>query len=329
MSHGVDKVAIMKKPTESSFLLIVLASLALFVLTGCGANKNVFDKPQLNIYLLDLTTSGSTDDQLSRIYNEIEQDLTVNNLGKPFGTQDLLRSPVISKVFFVGTNSRFLLNFTLQDFDAIKVLYQKNYDDNNSTNAERIWNALSLTIKNTLTDSLESNSLSAISESNCKSIVDKQLEPIFSKSKRIAYVDRTCAVITFSSKNYLKMRKYIDLQRTRQNHSDVLGALASINDSIKQFLNVNPQGSVKVIMATDGDHNIPFDGYKDLATAISSNKDVCQLAKKVAGQKEFNILSDQRVDMSNKPGVGALGGDSSGTAAYAEKLSQFWNCFPK
>ena len=315
-----------KKRSKLTVAILVLTSL--ISLTGCGGASNGLQNPQLNIYLLDLTGSGSTSDQLRRIYADIETDVTVDNLGQPFGAENEIKSPEISQIFFVGTNSRYLLDFTLQDFGAIKALFDFNFEENNSSNAERIWGQISHSINLILSDNIEFGN-SALTNRECDSKLNADLEGLFSDSKRPDYVEKACEIIVYSSKQYFDFKNYVDVQSKIQSHSDVFGAMSAINDKIGQFLKQYPTGSVKVIMASDGDHNIHIEDYKDLKTAMLQNEDVCAYARKLGSNKSFKNLLDARVDMSDKPGVGALGADTSSTAEYANKLSQFWNCFPK
>lgn len=306
----------------------VIFLVGLFALTSCSNANSELSDPQLNVYLLDLTGSGSTSDQLRRIYSDIENDITVDSLGQPYLEEEKKQRPVISQVFFVGTNSRYLFDFTLQNYESIKNFYEFNNKENNSSNAERIWNQIGGIINSKLGENINEE-IRAISKSECKTEINMSLEDLFSESKRKDYVRQTCEIILYSSKQYFDFKNYVEVQSKLQSHSDVFGAMSAINDKVGQFLTKFPNGRVKIIMASDGDHNIKVGEFKDLKSAIQENQDICAYAQQLGASKSFNYLSDERVDMSDKPGVGALGADSSSTAEYANKLSQFWNCFPK
>lgn len=296
-------------------------------LAGCGGAPASIASPDLNVYILDLTGSGSTADQMSRIYDQIQSDITVENLGKPYASANEKVSPKVSEVFFVGTNSRYLLDFNLSDYEAVKALYDFNDEENNSSNAERIWGQIGHSINMLLSDNIEFGS-SPITNRECSNKLDSDLSSVFSDSKRPDYVDKSCAIIVYSSRQYFALKSYIEIQSTRQTHSDVFGAMSAVNDKVSQFLSKYPTSKVKIIMATDGDHNIPFESYPSLKKMLEANPEACSLGREVGSNKSFKALKNPRVDMSDKPGIGALGANSSTTAEYANKLSQFWNCFP-
>jgi hypothetical protein len=318
---------VFKSVTQLSPKVLIAGILASFTLAGCGGAPASIADPDLNVYILDLTGSGSTSDQMSRIYDEIQSDVAVENLGKPYGSEKDKVAPKISEVFFVGTNSRYLLDFNLSDYESVKSLYDLNDSENNSSNAVRIWSQLGHTINMLLSDNIEFGSR-PITKRECSNKLDSDLSSIFSESKRPGYVDKSCEIILYSSKQYFALKSYIAIQSTKQTHSDVFGAMSAVNDKVSQFLTNYPKGKVKIVMATDGDHNIPFETYPSLKKMLEANPDACSLGRQVGANKSFKALKKPRVDMSDKPGIGALGANSSTTAEYANKLSQFWNCFP-
>lgn len=307
--------------------VLIAGILASVALAGCGGAPASISDPDLSVYILDLTGSGSTSDQMSRIYDQIQSDVTVENLGKPYASDKEKVSPKVSEVFFVGTNSRYLLDFNLSDYEAVKALYEFNDQENNSSNAERIWGQIGHSINMLLSDNIEFGS-TPITNRDCSNKMNSDLSSIFSDSKRPDYVDKACAIIVYSSKQYFALKSYIEIQSTKQLHSDVFGAMSAVNDNVSQFLTKYPKGNVKIVMATDGDHNIPFETYPSLKKMLEANPDACSLGRQIGGSKSFKALKNPRVDMSDKPGIGALGANSSTTAEYANKLSQFWNCFP-
>lgn len=300
---------------------------ASILLSACSGKVVTLAEPNLNIYLLDLTGSGSTNDQLTRIFDNIQEDIAINNLGKPFGDEEGVVAPTVSDVFFVGTNSRYLLNFTLQNFEDIKKLFDLNMQDNNLSNAEENWRVISSVINDVLSKNIyyEKN---PILPSECSDIFNRELSDLFSENKRVEYVELVCSIVENSSRQYFKFKEYIELQSRLQTHSDVFGAMSAINDRISQFVSDYPNSNVKVIMASDGWHNISFGNFKDIKDLIASFPDACSAGKAIGNKEQFSSLRLKQVDMSDKPGVGALGSNSSTTAEFANVLSQFWNCFP-
>lgn len=317
----------MFKSLKIKKFLSVLLIAASVVLTSCSGKVVTIAEPNLNIYLLDLTGSGSTNDQLTRIFDNIQEDIALNNLGKPFGAAEEVVAPTVSDIYFVGTNSRYLLNFTLQDFEAAKKLFDLNMEDNNLSNAEENWRVISSVINDVLSKNIyyEKN---PILPSECSDIFDRELSDLFSENKRVEYVELICSIVENSSRQYFKFREYIEVQSPLQTHSDVFGAMSAINDRISQFVSDYPNGNVKVIMASDGWHNISFEKYKNIKELIAAFPDACSAGKAIGAKKQFSSLRLKQVDLSDKPGVGALGSSSSTTAEFANVLSQFWNCFP-
>ena len=118
---------------------VSLLALSSLLLSSCGRTQVALPDPDIKIYLLDLSGSGDVKNQFRLIQEDLAQDMTSESLGSPYEKT----GPSLTKFYFVGTNSRALREFSLQDHQVVSDLYKYVDDENNNTRTEKFWRLLS------------------------------------------------------------------------------------------------------------------------------------------------------------------------------------------
>ena len=126
---------------------------ASLLLTSCSSTPVALPDPEIKIYLLDLSGSGDVKNQFRLIQDDLAQDMTSESLGSPYS----MKGPSLTKFYFVGTNSRALREFALQDQEVVYDLYQYVDDENNNTRTEKFWRLLSEKYQTYMMEKLENS----------------------------------------------------------------------------------------------------------------------------------------------------------------------------
>jgi len=309
-------------PRNRLRVLGLLTALSItFILTACGSQASALPSPEIKIYLLDLTASGSVENQLRLIKDDLMSDITSQSLGSPY----LGEGPSLTKFYFTGTNSRALREISLQDFQVPYDLYQYIQDENNDTRTEKFWRLLSEKYQTYLIQKIEEKP--SITKSKCQSDFDSILTPTWSSERvRDVYTSFMCRMVVYSLSNYSDLNSYIVEQSSPgvQKASDVFGALSKISSQVKKFQKDYPKSMISVKLATDGDHNLGANNSNTLRRQIQESSDVCSLAKTLKTQYGLeNLVNGSRLSI-NPRGIAAL---VKGNSEYPAQLESFWNCF--
>lgn len=301
-------------------LSAVLAMSAL-LLTSCGGTPAALPEPDIKIYLLDLTASGDVTNQARLIRDDLISDITSRSLGSPYVNE----GPTLTRFFFVGTNSRALREFSLQDHEGVYDLFQFIDDENNNTRTEKFWRLLSEKYETYLTEKIESGTTP--SKKECTQEFNQALEKTWNSiGVREVYSTYMCKLATYSLTNYADMNAYIEKegQPKEQKASDVFGALSKIDAQVMKYKSQYPTAKIKVILATDGDHNLGKNSPSNLRLKIKDNPDLCGLADEYRENfKITNLVESKNLDIDPR-GISAL---ITGFGEYPGQLEEFWNCF--
>ena len=291
------------------------------LLTACSGTSAVLPDPDIKIYLLDLTSSGDVKNQFRLIQENLAQDMTSESLGSPYA----MNGPSLTKFYFVGTNSRALREFSLQDHQVAYDLFQYVDDENNNTRTEKFWRLLSEKYQNYMIQTLEDTE--SLTKEKCLDDFNEIFLPTWSSDRvREVYSSFVCRMAVYSMSNYIELQQYIDDQSKPkvQKASDVFGALSKIGSQVDKFQQEFLSSKIKVTLATDGDHNLGSNSPSNLRAKIESASDICALAEEY--RKEFelsNLKEDEKLEIDTR-GISAL---TNGTGEYPRKLESFWNCF--
>ncbi len=303
------------------FLSASLAILSSLLLTSCGGSSIALPDPEIKIYLLDLSSSGDVKNQFRLIKEDLAKDMTSESLGSPYE----LKGPSLTKFYFVGTNSRALREFSLQDHQVAYDLYKYVDDENNNTRTKKFWRLLSDEYQNYIIQKLDNSEL--VSKEECLIDFDEIfLSTWSSKDARNEYASYMCRMAVYSLTNFDELQQYIDYESQPgiQKASDVFGALSKIGTQVKKFQQEYKESKIKVTLATDGDHNLGSNSSSNLRARIQSASDICSLADEYRNEFELNTLVESKGLEIDPRGISAL---TNGTGEYPRQLESFWNCF--
>jgi hypothetical protein len=291
------------------------------LLTSCGGASAALPDPDIKIYLLDLSSSGDVKNQFRLIQDDLAQDMTSESLGSPY----TMSGPSLTKFYFVGTNSRAMREFALQDHQVVYDLFQYVKDENNNTRTEKFWRLISEKYQNYMIQKLE------ISETVSKEECNDDFNEIFlqtwnSDRVREVYSSFVCRMAVYSLSSFQDLQQYIDSesQPNVQKASDVFGALSKIGSQIEKFQQEFKSSKVKVTLATDGDHNLGSNSPSNLRARIQSTSNICALAEEYRSEFELGGLKENEKLEIDPRGISAL---TNGTGEYPRQLESFWNCF--
>jgi hypothetical protein len=307
-----------KGPRFTAASFIVLSSL---LLTSCGGTSVALPDPDIKIYLLDLSSSGDVENQFRLIQGDLTQDLTSKSLGSPYDAE----GPSLTKFYFVGTNSRALREFSLQDQQVVYDLFQYIDEENNNTRTEKFWRLLSEKYQNYMIQKLDSEE--SVTKKQCLADFNEILLPTWSSERvREVYSSFMCRMAVYSLSNFEELQKYIDSESKPgiQKASDVFGALSKIGSQVGKFQQDFISSKIKVTLATDGDHNLGSNSSSNLRARIQSTADICTLAEEYRKEFELTSLKESKKLEIDPRGISAL---KNGTGEYPRQLESFWKCF--
>jgi len=298
--------------------LLVASSL---LIASCSGAPVALPDPDIKIYLLDLSGSGDVKNQFRLIQDDLAQDMTSESLGSPYET----KGPSLTKFYFVGTNSRALREFALQDQQVVYDLFQYVSDENNNTRTEKFWRLLSEKYQNYMIQKLENGQ--SVTKAQCLQDFSEIFLPTWSSDRvRDVYSSFICRMAVYSLSNYQELQRYIDSesQPDVQKASDVFGALSKISSQVDKFQKEFIDSKIKVTLATDGDHNLGSNSPSNLRARIQAAPDICALAEEYRDEFELGSLKESKKLEIDPRGISAL---TNGTGEYPRQLESFWNCF--
>jgi hypothetical protein len=311
----------MKMQKSKKIIFALILTLFTPLLVSCGSTTAPLASPDIKIYLLDLTASGNVEDQFRLIQDDLFTDMTSQSLGSQEGG----KGPALTKFYFVGTNSRALREFSLQDYLVPYELFTYIVDENNNTRTEKFWRLLTERYQSYISSNLENSR--NVSKETCKRDFNEILAPTWSsESVRNIYVSYMCRMAVYSLNNFAELNEYI-LQQTQpgvQKASDVFGAFSRISLQVAKFRDSYPDSKIVVKLATDGDHNLGGSSPSNLRAQIMNSPDVCVLADELRLKyrlQDFKAAKNLSIDAR---GIAAI---AKGTGEYPGLLENFWSCF--
>lgn len=291
------------------------------IFTSCGGAPAALPDPEIKIYLLDLSSSGDVQNQFRLIQEDLSKDMTSGSLGSPY----TMTGPSLTKFYFVGTNSRAMREFALQDQQIVYDLFQYVSDENNNTRTEKFWRLLSEKYQNYVIQKLDRSE--SVTKADCLQEFDEILLPTWSSERvREVYTSFMCRMAVYSLTNFKELQSYIQSESKPgiQKASDVFGSLSKISTQVEKFQTQFKNSSIKVTLATDGDHNLGGNSASNLRARIQSSSDLCLLADEYREEFELlNLMQSKTLEIDPR-GISALTG---GTGEYPRQLESFWNCF--
>jgi hypothetical protein len=300
--------------------ILYLAITSMF-LASCGGASAALPDPDIKIYLLDLSSSGDVKNQFRLIQDDLAQDMTSESLGSPY----TISGPSLTKFYFVGTNSRAMREFVLQDNQVVYDLFQYIKDENNNTRTETFWRLISEKYQNYMIQKLENSE--PVSKTECNDDFNEIFFQTWNSDRvREVYSSFVCRMAVYSLSSFQELQQYIDSesQPDAQKASDVFGALSKIGSQVVKFQQDFKRSKVKVTLATDGDHYLGPNSPSNLRARILSSSDICVLAEEYRSEFELGSLMESEKLEIDPRGISAL---TNGTGEYPRQLESFWNCF--
>lgn len=298
--------------------ILVLGSL---LLTSCSRTTTALPDPDIKIYLLDLSGSGDVKNQFRLINDDLTQDMTSESLGSPY----TLAGPSLTKFYFVGTNSRALREFALQDQQVVYDLFKYVDDENNNTRTEKFWRLLSEKYQNYMIEKL--GDAQRVTKEQCLDYFNVIFSPTWNSERvREVYSNFMCRMAIYSLSNFEELQEYIDSESQQgvQKASDVFGALSKIGSQVEKFQEEFTSSKIKVTLATDGNHYLGSNSPSNLRGRIQSASDICALAEEYREEFELGSLKASKKLQIDPRGISALRNESG---EYPRQLESFWNCF--
>jgi hypothetical protein len=311
----------MKRKKPFRFIASSILAASSLLLTSCGGTAVALPDPDIKIYLLDLSGSGDVKNQFRLIQEDLTKDMVSESLGSPYE----MKGPSLTKFYFVGTNSRALREFALQDQQVAYELFNYVDDENNNTRTEKFWRLLSEKYQNYMINNLENSQ--SVSKMQCLNYFNEIFLPTWSSDRvRAVYSSFMCRMAVYSLANFEELQMYIDSESQPgvQKASDVFGALSKIDSQVEKFQAQFKGSNIKITLATDGAHNLGPNSPSNLRAKIKSGSDVCALADEYRNEFELsNLKSSEKLEIDLR-GISAL---INGTGEYPRQLESFWNCF--
>lgn len=296
------------------------------LISGCSQEPIAMPSPKINLYLLDLTGSGNVMSQLKRIEDDLRLSMTREAIGNPFYELGQTSGPSLTRVYFVGTNSFDMTDFTLQNLEVPFALNNYINNKNNQKRRVKFWGLLTTQYNSYVKSFFEK--AQAPSKESCLNHFDRQLESTWSGQQvRDIYSSFLCDMAVYSLENYEAMREYIRVESAPkvQKASDVFGALSKIKDISSKYRNKYPDAQVKVILATDGDHRVGNNDPSNLRIRLDGATNLCDLAEKIKSEYKLEELTQSAWLQIDARGIAAL---TKGKGEYPRKLNDFWlGCF--
>lgn len=291
------------------------------LLTSCGGSPVALPDPNIKIYLLDLSGSGDVKNQFRLIQEDLAKDMTSESLGSPYSQT----GPSLTKFYFVGTNSRALREFALQDQQVVYDLYDYVDAENNNTRTEKFWRLISEKYQSYMIQKLDSGQ--SVSKEQCLDDFNEIFLPTWSSERvREVYSSFMCRMAIYSLSNFEELQRYIDSESQLgvQKASDVFGALSKIGSQVEKFQQEYMGSKIKVTLATDGSHFLGPNSPSNLRGRIQSSANVCSLAEEYRIEFELTSLRESEKLEIDPRGISALTNESG---EYPRQLESFWNCF--
>lgn len=291
----------------------------LLALTGCSVTPDTMPPTQVDIFVLDLSTSNDKTSQLRRLNEDLNKSLTSNGLGVPKPiSNETISGPVTTIFTFIEEAATKAETFKIQDAESTIKLWNNEFAKDKERNAEgwlQISNAYSSYLQQNLSD------LGTFSNSECQKDLDANLMDKFrADSKRGRIVDSLCEKIGNLVTGYSNMQLYVASKEAPQ--TDIFGMLSKIDRLVEQVKKQNPKSVITINIGSDMQHETG--DLRDTPAKIRAVNFEREKAC-VAGQsdrKKEGLTFDQSAIVK----VNGIG-NAQIKAEFGNALVRYWECF--
>lgn len=291
----------------------------ILVLSGCSVTPDAMPPTQVDIFVLDLSTSNDKTSQLRRLNEDLNKSLTANGLGVPKPiSNETISGPVTTIFTFLEEAATKVETFKIQDAESTIKLWNNEFAKDKERNAKgwlQISNAYSSYLQQKLSDP------GTFSNSECQRDLDSNLTDKFrADSKRGRIVDALCEKIGSLVTGYSSMQLYVASKEAPQ--TDIFGMLSKIDRLVEQIKKQDPNSVITVNIGSDMQHETGDlrDTPAKLRAVNFEREKAC-----VAGQadrKKEGLTFDQ----SSIVKVNGIG-NAQISAEFGNALVRYWECF--
>ena len=288
-------------------------------LSGCATTPDAMPSTQVDIFVLDLSTSNNKENQLRRLNEDLSKSLTSNGLGVPKATSNQTVSGPITTIFtFIEESATKSETFKIQNAESTIKLWNNEFAKDKDRNAYA-WLQVSNSYSSYLQQQLSSNE--PFSYSTCQNQLDLALSQKFnSDGKRTRIVNTLCQKIEELTSGYSNLIKYVE--NTEAPKTDIFGMLAKIDRMVEQIKKDSPQSEITVNIGSDMQHETG--DSRDTPRKLTSIKLERDRACKLGG--EDRIREGLTFDNNSVVRISGVG-NAEVSAEFANALVRYWQCF--
>ena len=274
---------------------------------------------QVDIFVLDLSTSNDKTSQLRRLDEDLNKSLTSNGLGVPKPiSNETISGPVTTIFTFIEEAATKAETFKIQDAESTIKLWNNEFAKDKERNA-KAWRQISIAYSSYSKQKLISPNTYSTSE--CQKDLDSKLTDKFRADlKRGRIVDSLCEKIGSLVTGYSTMQLYVASKEAPQ--TDIFGMLSKIDRLVEQLKKQDPKSVITVNIGSDMQHETGDlrDTPAKLRAVNFEREKAC-----VAGQadrKKDGLTFDQ----SSIVKVNGIG-NAQISAEFGNTLVRYWECF--
>ena len=299
-----------------SILKVVTACL---ILTSCATTPDTMPPTNVDIFVLDLSTSNDKNSQLKRLNEDLQKSLTANGLGVPKSiSNEKISGPVTTIFTFIEDVATKAESFKIQDADPTIKLWNNEFAKDKERNANA-WLQVSNAYSSYLRVALQDPNL--YSASKCLSQLDENLkEKFISDPKRNRIVNSLCEKLDSLVLGYLQMESYVS--DTEAPATDVYGALSKLSRLVDQIKKDSPESIITINIGSDMQHETgdSRDTPAKLRSIDLVRAKACELGQSDRTREGLNFEGKAIVKVN---GIG----NAQISAEFGNALVRYWECF--
>jgi hypothetical protein len=274
---------------------------------------------QVDIFVLDLSTSNDKKSQLKRLNEDLNKSLTSKSLGVPKPISNEKKSGPVTTIFtFIEEAATKAETFKIQDAESTIKLWNNEFAKDKERNA-RGWLQISSAYSTYLQRRL--SGVGTFSNSECQRDLDSNLMAKFRADlKRGRIVDSLCEKIRNLVNGYSDMQLYVGNKQFLQ--TDIFGMLSKIDRLVEQLKKQDPESIITVNIGSDMQHETG-DSRDTPAKlrAINFERDKACNAGNVDRTKEGLTFDQSSILKVNGIGNARI------SAEFGTALVRYWECF--
>jgi len=274
---------------------------------------------QVDVFVLDLSTSNDKNSQLRRLDEDLLKSLTSNGLGVPKSiSNEIISGPVTTIFTFIEEAATKVETFKIQDAESTIKLWNNEFAKDKERNAKG-WLQISSAYSSYLQQKL--NTPNSFSNSECQKDLDENLKDKFrADSKRGRITNALCEKVGTLILGYSEMKDYV--ANTQAPQTDIFGMLSKIDRLVENIKKQDPNSVITVNIGSDMQHETG--DMRDTPTKLRASnferERVCTVAKSDRAKEGLNFDKNSIVKVN---GIG----NAQISAEYANALVRYWECF--